>query len=151
MEDKYKWLRQYAKPCMKQGQNLEELPNIKTIEGFLKGDYSREKVLDYFMTIHNLRALRNKNYVHLLIPYEVMSTEEHCVTGAIREPFFQELPIPLCNISFGDNKLNKARDSGIIISRDRVLLSHFSELVDSCSHEELEKYHYLYAQELVLK
>ena len=151
MEDKYKWLRQYAKPCAKQGQNLEELPNIKTIEEFLRGDYSREKVLDYFMTIHNLRTLKHRNYIHLLIPHEVMSIEEDCVTGAIREPFFQELPIPLCNISFSNDKINKARNSGIVIDSKRVLLFHFLELVDSCSPEELEKYNYLYAQRLVLK
>ena len=153
MEDeKHKWLRQYAKPCLgKKVNSIEKLPNIKTIKDFLRGDYSREKVRDYFMTVHNLRALRNKNYIHMLIPYFVHSFDERGLTGIVNEPFYKELPIPLCSCFFEAEKIEQAKKEVSLktLKEGDIMLIHSLEIVDFCTKKDLERYDKPYTENLI--
>ena len=142
IEDKRKWLRQYAKPCFTKNRNcLEKLPHIKDIEEFLQGDYSREKVMDYFFIPHNLRTMKEEYHFHLVIPYEVVNVANKGISCVLNEPFFGNLPIPLCSRFFD----NASADVG------KVIITHALEIVDSCSKSDLERYNYLYVNGYVLK
>lgn len=153
-EDKYKWLKQYAMPCFNSKvRSIHNLPRIKTIEEFLEGDYSKEKVRDYFFIPHNLRTLKERNYIHLVIPYEINLVQDTGLVCSVNEPFFEELPIPYCDKFFDKNDLKKANSIGILedFCYNNILIVHFQNIVDSCKKEELKKYDCLYANSLILK
>lgn len=152
-EDKYRFLKQYARPCFsKKRKSLEELPHIKQINDFLKGDYSLEKVRDYFFISHNLRTIkesRKDNYAfhHLVIPYDVLDIQEKKIITELHEPFFSELLVPLCHFTFDMEKIDNAKSLGIIgkLSEGNLIITHAMEIVDSCKQQDLNKYNYLYA------
>ncbi|MDP3026410.1 MAG: hypothetical protein Q8N63_01790 [Nanoarchaeota archaeon] len=154
MDDKYKWLRQYALPCFtKKRDSLEKLPNINHIEEFLAGDYSREKVRDYFFIPHNIRAIKERNYIHLLIPYVVEDIGDRGLTCTVNEPFYEELPVPFCSRFFDNEEIEQLKEDGILdkLRKNDILLVHFRGIVDSCTKKELKKYNYLYATQKILK
>ena len=158
-EDNRKWLKNYASPCFTPKRNcIEKLPHINEIEEFLQGDYSLNKIRDYFFIPHNLRTIKEArkdfyHFHHLVIPYSIIGIKKEGVIGVVNEPFFETLPIPLCNSFFEDSKIEKARKTGIFreenILRDinlgDIIITHAMEIVDSGTPEEFEKYDSLYA------
>jgi len=161
-EDKHdkKWLTNYAFPCFTIERNsLDKLPHIKDIEEFLEGNYSLEKVRDYFFIAHNLSTIRKARkdfyyFPHLVIPYYIIGIEEEGVVGVVNEPFYQDLSVPLCSVFFKNSKLDQARSRGVFREEDilrdinmgNIIVTHNFEIVDSGTTEEFEKYDYLYKE-----
>jgi len=151
IKEDYTYLKNYAKPCFtKKRDTIEKLPHFKEIQDFLQGDYSLEKVRDYFFFIFNLRNNKeDPNYkFHLVIPYQIEQINDSGIISSINEPFFKNLPIPLCTFNPPKDRVKKVQDLGILnhLTEGDIIITHALEIVDHCKKQDLIKYNYLYGR-----
>lgn len=156
IDKKYKWVYSYTMACTRGNLVLfQRIIESEKFEDFFKGDFSRQKVRDYFMGPHNLETLNGTSmpnlpnkfrFFHLAIPYEIKSVEEE-VKGDIFLPFYKNIPTPLLNIRLENKILDKARELGILereLRTGEILISHASFIADICEKKDLVKYSQLY-------
>ena len=164
IQEKYKWL--YAQTIACTGGNMglfERVLKSEKINNFLKGNFSREKVRDYFMDLHNTETIKGISdmkdfdsklkYLHLEIPYEILQITEKGVFTSLTEPFYEDLPIPLSTRTFNNKALKQIKELGLLereLRKGDILLSHCFDIADVCSSEELKKYKHLYEFQEVL-
>lgn len=142
------WFFNYTSPCVRGDIKLiDSLPNTGVIRKFLNPNSSLEEVRDYFFELHNRVAYINKNYVHMVKPYEVTLDEER-IEFRLFQPFF-DLPERFGRKVFSWKQINFFR--GIVkenilgdLSKGRIIIFHNHFLVDACDKSDLIKYNSLY-------
>ena len=121
-DGKYKWIDSYARPCTRgEKENLDALLRKKTF-AYLGGDFSRERVREHFLTIHNEATLREAmrpdyfhtcaGVAHLALPYKVIQRGD--------SHFFCDLPDSVKELPIQPHKvlhledLNYAMRNGVL-------------------------------------
>jgi hypothetical protein len=151
-----KWLHVYTLACHEGDYELmNKLPNIQKIRNFLKGDYSKEKIRDYFFLVHNPETFefmeKNLDFkmsesVHLAIPYQIGEVLGDSLACRLREPFY-EIPgfIPASIFS------KKITEDAILydVFNDlpkpgEIIVTHGEYIVDLVPEQDIKKYDYLY-------
>lgn len=143
-----RWLYNYTLPCT--CGNLELFDKLKRLGhfvSFLNGDFSRQNVMDYFLGEHNVSTYEEKNYPHLVIPYEIVSCHRNLKKGEVVVPFL-EVPEFLKDKKFGNRTVKFAKELGALeeLAKGDVVISHCGWIIDSCKPEELKKYEHLYVK-----
>jgi len=142
-KDKERYLERYASPYFtKEKDSLDKLPHIEEIREFLGEDYSIENIRNYFFTAHNERTLKEKNYTHLAVPYEILIPKNNEIIGKIIPNFFRETPQILMQRGFNLPVIARAKEKGILqeLIEGDILITHNFEIVDYCSLEDISKY-----------
>jgi len=150
-----KWLYFYTLPCT-DGNTLvfEHLKKTGEFNKYLKGDFSREKVREYFLIKHNEATLEKINKVegnkiisnktmglHLLIPYCVRSFLGDSLACSLYQPFY-DLP-NISKSAIFKKPLDKAIELEVIQELPKegdVLLVHGGYIVDVVEEKDLKKY-----------
>jgi len=161
IDERYKWLYPYTMACT--GGNLilfQRIIESKKFKDFFRGDFSRQRVRDYFMGPHNMETLNGTSmsnlsnkfkFFHLAIPYEILQTEGGLLS-VVSKPFYEELPNPLITRKITNEDIKEAKKSGVLEKelgiRD-ILIFHGLHIADCCKKQDLEKYNHLYSKTTV--
>ncbi len=162
VDKEYKWLYFYTFPCTIGNEELFfKLLKKNEIKNFFKGNYSRERVRDYFFEIHNFETsksifnsgredllaehLTHFSQFHLVIPYRICSVKDKNIFTELRLPFF-DLPKHFQNKIFSLKEISVAIEKGILekIIEGDIIITHVGMIVDYCRDSEIEKYDFLY-------
>lgn len=159
IEEKYKYIYPYTMACG--GKSLvlfQRIINSEKFRDFFKGDFSQQKVRDYFMGLHNIETLNNTSmaglspnlkFLHLAVPYEILEINPDKIYTEISSPFYS-LPNPFLNKAISQDNIQKTKELGILenelITGD-ILIFHGPYISDCCKKQDLEKYADLYAKQ----
>ena len=155
IDKKYKWLFPYTMACG--GGNLaifQKIVESEKFQNFFKGDFSRQKVRDYFMGQHNEETLNGAGhselspfrFFHLVIPYGIKEIGEE-IRGEIFTPFYDNLTEPLLKINLKNKSLGIVKTLGLLereLRTGEILLSHAYFIADVCEKKDLARYSHLY-------
>jgi len=151
IDEKYKWLYQYALPCTQGRESLfERLLKEGTVVEALAGDYSRENVRRHFLGAHNVATLDGihradsfhelAGYLHLAIPYQMKDIEEGWLICELRQPFYQGIPSPLVKREFDENELSDACRRGVLRSGSQVVITHAGIIAETCTLDDVAEF-----------
>jgi len=115
MNEEEKWLYLYTLPCtLGDLRAFQILKACGRFNAFLRGDFGREKVREYFLGPHNSEAWQKGNFQHMLIQYRVES-----IDGGIRctSQISCKLPANLETITLDSKDIEKAREFGLVMDR----------------------------------
>ncbi len=149
IDESKKWIYSYTLPCTQGNQKVfEHLLKHGKFVPFLRGDYSKKSVMDYFFGPHNLAHLnmghvkdslhRSLGYDHLALPYNMGPLNREGLVTQVNE--ICDVPAYLLNKRFSLDELLKAKDLGVLDVNDEIVVAHAGVIAGTCLEKDIEQY-----------